>query len=158
VDEAADKAFADALLDHGDLNLLAEICYIALSRGILPQARAMLDALVRLRPRAEVTLVGEAMFWLTLNEPRLAVDKLRNGPPSDSVRAFLGYAMMHSGEAEAGARILQEVAAKARVPACRTLAATFLEERAKAAKDPSYALFAALDRKSPAQGAKISFN
>lgn len=125
----------DLGLGTEDIRLLADVGFIALSRGFLAEARALLDALRLLRPGSDACLVGEGVFWLAMGEPAIAVEKLRCGPPSDAVRSFLGIALFQSGAVEEATDVLDDVAQTASRRAYADLAAAVLRDRDEARKD-----------------------
>jgi hypothetical protein len=124
------EQYADAFgFESDDLRMLADICYMAIYRGFLGQARAILDLLLILRPNSDATLVAEGLYWLAAGVPDTAIKKMRAAKPTDAIRALLGIALIRSGANGDGVEILSNLHSTGSEPVYRNAAATVLHEQ-----------------------------
>ncbi|WP_181705344.1 tetratricopeptide repeat protein [Chthonobacter rhizosphaerae] len=90
------RALTD-LLDGEDLRLLADIGFIAATRGLHGQAGAIFAALQALRPDTEAPSIGLALTDLAAGRPQDALDRLARGPRTPAVLVFQGIAAVRCG-------------------------------------------------------------
>lgn len=114
------------LLDAGDVRLLVEMGFTALSRGRLAEAATIFAGVEAARPREEAGGIGRALVCLHRGAVDEAVRILRVLPPSDAARAFLGLAVARSGDQAEARAILTEVVENASGTASAGLAADLL--------------------------------
>ena len=115
-------------LDPADVRILTDIGFIALTRGHMRHAREIFDAIALLSPGSDASIVGEAMFWLIMNKPEQALRHLRNAPPTDAVRAFLGIALQRAGKTGDALEVLAEVRETAPPGPCREVCNAAMKE------------------------------
>ena len=95
--------------DVEDLRALADIGFIAMSRGLNVEAAKIFEAVRLLRPEQDAGFIGAALVDLRLGKAESAIALLRKPPPSDAVRLFLGLALINFGERREGIDILEDV-------------------------------------------------
>lgn len=100
---------SDEILTAEDLRLLADIGFIAASRGLTDQADVIFKGVRTLRPRQEAGFVGGAMVQILASDPRAAVAALENAPVTAATRTFLGIALIQEGNTSKGKTMLQSV-------------------------------------------------
>jgi hypothetical protein len=89
-------------IESEDVRALADLGFIALSRGLDRHAAAIFEGLQAARPNQEAGFIGRALVDLARGEVEAALRTLRSLPPSDAVLAFLGMALIrHGDQAEA---------------------------------------------------------
>lgn len=100
----------DDIVTSEDLRTLADIGFIASSRGMNSHARAMFAALRGLRPEQEVGYLGEAVVSLLSGNPGLAITTLKKAPETSATQSFLGLALLQEGNRTAGEKVLNTIA------------------------------------------------
>ncbi len=103
----------DKLVSSDELKLLADIGFIAVSRGLFDHASAIFDALKAMRPEAEAAFLGQGMIDILRGAPVDAITTLKNAPRTDAVYTFLGIALMQAGDLEEGRKLLEDVRSSA---------------------------------------------
>ena len=103
---------ADAFVAD-DVRLLADIGFLALSRGLDRHALAVFEGVQALRPTQEAGPLGVALVQLYRGELDDAVKGLRALKPSDAALTFLGLALSRQGAASEAREVLDEVLASA---------------------------------------------
>jgi len=97
------------LLASKDVQLLAEIGFIALSYGFYDHARDIFDGLATIRPKQEGCVIGRSLVCIVLGEVDKAVSLLRSVPISDLVCLFLGIALVKQGKLQSAREYLELV-------------------------------------------------
>lgn len=105
-----------------DVRLMADIGFIAFSRGFHREAAAIFRGLMAARPSQEAGPIGLALVHLMRDEAAEAIAILKKQPPSDAVLTYLGLAQSRIGDIAAARRNLTEVAGTALDPSFSTLA------------------------------------
>ncbi len=103
----------EKLISSEELKLLADIGFVAVSRGLFDHASAIFEALKAMRPDGEAGYLGLGMIDILRGTPAAAVTTLQSAPRTDAVYTFLGIALMQSGDINAGRRVLEDVRATA---------------------------------------------
>lgn len=109
-----------------DVRTLADLGYIALSRGLDQHAMAIFQGVQIERPQQEAGPIGIALVHLLRGELDTAIKMLRGAGPGDAARTFLGIALARHGEIEEAKRLLANVAATAKGTSHGNLAAETL--------------------------------
>jgi hypothetical protein len=112
-----------------DVRTLADVGFIALSRGLNAEASRIFEAVRIFRPDREAGYIGAALVELRRGDIEAAVKLLKPLPPSDTARAFLGLALMRLGERRDGIDMLQDVIEHAGETPAGRLASAILRER-----------------------------
>jgi len=99
----------EKILTSEDLRLLADIGFIAGSRGLNEHAGAMFEAIRALRPEQEAGFLGGAMIRILEGDPATAVKELEKAPVTPATRTFLGIALVQEGNPSKGREVLQAV-------------------------------------------------
>lgn len=99
----------DEILDRDVMGLLADIGFIAGSRGMNGHARAIFEAIRTLRPAQEAGFLGDSMVDILSGDPSAAADKLRKAPTTVATRTFLGIALLQEGNVREGRQTLEDV-------------------------------------------------
>ncbi len=100
-------------VESEDLRTLADIGFIAASRGMNDHAVAIFEAIRVLRPNQEAGFLGHGLVKILSGNPGIAIEMLRAGPPTDAIRTFLGIALIENAEIQEGREILEDVIAMA---------------------------------------------
>jgi hypothetical protein len=109
-------------LQADDVRALADIGFLALSRGLDKQAMAIFAGVKAARPEQEAGPLGIALVHMLRGELDIAVRMLRALPPSDTALTFLGMALARQGQVDEARGLLEEVAATAADTAAGKLA------------------------------------
>lgn len=96
-----------------DVRMLADIGFLALSRGLDRHALAIFEGVRALRPAQEAGPLGIAMVQLHRGEVDAAVATLRGLRPSDAALTFLGLALARQGAQGEARALLSEVVTSA---------------------------------------------
>ncbi|PTW56652.1 hypothetical protein C8N35_111115 [Breoghania corrubedonensis] len=99
----------DDILDRDLISLLADIGFIAGSRGMNDHARAIFKAICALRPDQEAGFLGESMVDILSGDAQSAITKLNRAPTTVATRTFLGIALIQGGNVPDGRETLQTV-------------------------------------------------
>ena len=99
----------EGMLDSDDVRTLSDLGFLALSRGLRPQARTIFEGVKAARPTQEAGFIGAALVCLADGQIEEAVKILRGLPPTDSARVFLGIALARHGDQRAAREIFQEI-------------------------------------------------
>ena len=86
-------------LEAEDVRALADIGFIALSRGLDAHAEAIFTGLSAARPEQDVGAIGGALVLMLRGDVDAAIAALRKLGPGDTVQAFLGLALARQGHA-----------------------------------------------------------
>lgn len=92
-----------------DVRTLVDIGFIAWSRGLDAQAAKIFEAVRLVRPNQEAGFIGGALVELQLGKADRALELLRQIPPTDTARAFLGVALLKHGERGEANEVLNDV-------------------------------------------------
>lgn len=115
------------MIQSDELRTLVDLGFLAATRGWADEARPIFDAVRAVRPHEPAGFVGLALLALNDGRPADAVKLLRQAAPADSVRAFLGAALLQLGETEEARSVLQDVIDTASDPAPKDLARVLLQ-------------------------------
>lgn len=96
-------------LTGDEVRALADLGFIALSRGLDTHAAAIFDGLSIARPEQEVGAIGRALVKMLRGDVDEAIALLRTLGPSDAVQAFLGMALARQGLGEEAQHVLNDV-------------------------------------------------
>ncbi|MEN3385169.1 MAG: hypothetical protein V7608_5213 [Hyphomicrobiales bacterium] len=96
-------------LESEDARALADLGFIALSRGLDRHAAAIFEGLQAARPNQEAGFIGRALVDLARGEIEAALQTLRSLPPSDAALTFLGMALIRHGDQTEARDVLGEV-------------------------------------------------
>ena len=96
-------------LESKDARALADIGFIALSRGLDRHAAAIFVGLQAARPKEEAGFIGGALVDLARGEVEAALRILRSLPPTDAALTFLGMALIRHGDKAEARDVLGEV-------------------------------------------------
>jgi hypothetical protein len=116
------------IFETEDVRTLVDAGFIAWSRGLYAEAGRIFEAVRLIRPASEVGFIGGALVSLRKGDALDAVEQLRKQAPTDSVRAFLGFALLKLGEREEALAILHDVVRFAGDRPPGKLARSILEE------------------------------
>jgi predicted Zn-dependent protease len=111
-----------------DVRMLAELGFVALSRGRNDEAAAIFAGVQAARPAQEAGFIGSSFVHLARGELDAAIKTLRSLPPSDTARTFLAMALNRSGDRAAAREILNEVVLSAGGSPDAVLARELLDE------------------------------
>ncbi|MEJ1160509.1 tetratricopeptide repeat protein [Prosthecomicrobium sp. N25] len=98
-------------LEPDDVRALADLGFLALSRGLGVEAEAIFEALRAVRPGEEAPLIGLGLVRLAAGEFDRAVAQFRAAPKTDAALTFLGIALLRQGALAEARRVLETVAA-----------------------------------------------
>ena len=101
------------ILNSEELKLLADIGFIAVSRGLSNHAGAIFDVIREMRPEQEAGFLGHGMIKILEGNASEALKDLEAAPKTDGVLTFLGIAYIQTGNAQKGKELLEEVTASA---------------------------------------------
>ncbi|GMP12195.1 hypothetical protein [Bradyrhizobium sp. TM239] len=96
-------------LTADDVRTLAELGFMALSRGQGTKAAAIFAGVQAARPAQEAGFIGAALVDMAAGNYAGAVKTMRALPPTDTRQAFLAMALYRSGDRIAAREILLEV-------------------------------------------------
>jgi Flp pilus assembly protein TadD len=96
-------------LESEDARALADLGFIALSRGLDRHAAAIFEGLQAARPNEEAGFIGRALVDLARGDVESALRILRALPPSDAALTFLGMALIRHGDKAEARDTLGEV-------------------------------------------------
>ncbi|GMO22107.1 hypothetical protein [Bradyrhizobium sp. TM233] len=96
-------------LTADDVRTLAELGFMALSRGQGAKAAAIFAGVQAARPAQEAGFIGAALVDMAAGNYAGAVKTMRSLPPTDTQQAFLAMALYRSGDRSAAREILLEV-------------------------------------------------
>lgn len=99
----------DEILDRDLISLLADIGFIAGSRGMNDHARAIFKAVCALRPAQEAGFLGDSMVDLLSGNASVAVMKLKKAPTTIATKTFLGIALIQEGNINEGRETLETI-------------------------------------------------
>jgi hypothetical protein len=120
----------DKIVSSEELRILADIGFIAASRGLFDHATAIFEALKALRPEGEAGYLGHGIIDILRGAPASALTTLQDAPRTDAVYTFMGIAQMQVGNLEEGKRLLRDVCSSAEGTAFARIAAQSLEQAA----------------------------
>ncbi|MEO9530045.1 tetratricopeptide repeat protein [Roseibium sp.] len=106
-------AAIDDIITSQDLQLLADIGFIAGSRGMNDHANAIFEAIRALRPEQEAGFLGSAMIRILAGDPGAAIKELEKAPTTVATRTFLGIALVQQGNVPRGREVLEAVVSTA---------------------------------------------
>jgi hypothetical protein len=124
-------------MDTEDVRTLADLGYMALSRGLDHHALAIFQGIQAARPQQEAAQIGIALVHLLRGEIDAAIDILRGLGPGDAPRTFLGIALARSGDLHEAKRLLSDVATTAGGTPYADLAASTLASLQNSSSPPS---------------------
>ncbi len=123
------------MIESKDVRTLVDLGFIAVTRGLDKHATAIFDGIRAVRPDEDAAYIGPALLMIQKGDMNGAIKLLRSRPPSDSIRLFLGMALLRHGDISDAIDVLQDVIATARDGAFTELAKNMLS--ATAADGPS---------------------
>jgi hypothetical protein len=94
-----------------DVRVLADLGYVALSRGLDQHAMAIFQGVKTARPQGEAGAIGIALVHLLRGDMDTAIKLLRGAGPGDAARTFLGIALARHGDVDEAKKLLTNVAA-----------------------------------------------
>lgn len=105
------------LPDACDIRLLTQVGFLAASRGDVPRALRIFNALALLRPDQAFSFVGMACALMNAARAADAVQRLQAiclppGPESDMLRAFQGLALQLDGRAGESTYVLRQIVSR----------------------------------------------
>ncbi|MEM7693051.1 MAG: hypothetical protein AAF318_01260 [Pseudomonadota bacterium] len=104
------------LIEADDVRLLAEIGFLALSKGLTVEAERIFEGIAAVRPGQEVSAIGRGLTALAKGDANAAVTILRAGPKTDAVATYLALALAKAGETDAAKAQLTDIAEMALDP------------------------------------------
>ena len=115
------------------VQLLNEIGYVAIGRGLKKDAETVFDALSSIRPNSELPLIGLAVCALNFGKFKEALEILSEkaakvNPDSDLVKAFFALVLMYSKQIKQCKEIVSEVIKNNKDEAAVSLAKTIQSE------------------------------
>ena len=123
------------MIESKDVRTLVDLGFIAVTRGLDKHAIAIFDGVRAVRPDEDAAYIGPALLMIQKGDINGAIKLLRSRPPSDSIRVFLGMALLRHGDITDAIDVLQDLVATAGDPALADLATNLLA--ATAADGPS---------------------
>lgn len=117
-----------AQFESEDVRLLADVGFIAWSRGFDTEASCIFEAVRLLRPHHEAGYIGGALVRLRRGDCLGAVEYLRKPKPTNVVCTFLGVALLKLGERKEGLEMLSDAASRAQGDPSSRLASSILNE------------------------------
>ena len=105
------------MLNSDEVRMLVDLGFVAVTRGMEAQAAAIFDGVQAIRPDQDASYIGPALILMNKGDVASAIKLLRSRPPSDSIRLFLGMALLRLGEIAEGEAVLHDLVATAREPA-----------------------------------------
>jgi hypothetical protein len=96
-------------MQSDDVRALADLGFLALSRGMDQHAMAIFQGVKAVRPQQEAGNIGIALVHLLRNELDQAIKVLRGIGPSDAGLTFLGIALSRQGDLAEAKRLLAKV-------------------------------------------------
>ena len=99
----------DDIVTSDDLRLLADIGFMASSRGRGEQADTIFAAIRALRPEEEAGFVGGAIVGILAGDPDAAIRALKDAPTTVATQTFRGIALVLSGRTSEGRETLKGV-------------------------------------------------
>ena len=118
------------VLTAGEVKLLTEMGFIALSSGLSREAEAIFLGVKAARPHGEAGTIGLAMLRLAENRIDEAIALLRAQRRSVASRVYLGLALARQGNIRLARKTLQSVVERAPDTSFAALAAAELQELA----------------------------
>ncbi|MDR3144624.1 MAG: hypothetical protein LBT64_03980 [Puniceicoccales bacterium] len=117
------------------VQLLMELGYVAVGRGLQLQAQAIFDGLAAARPNSEIPLIGLAVCKINFGDflgasKILAEQALRINPDSGMAKCFLAMAIKEIGGKREAEELIGQV-----IETCEEPAAKKLAESLRAGKD-----------------------
>ncbi|WP_156510669.1 hypothetical protein [Labrenzia sp. OB1] len=100
----------DTLIKAKELQLLADIGFIAGSRGLHRHANVIFDAIEAMRPKQEISFLGKAIVQILAGHPEAAVEGLAKAPATPATQAFYGIGLVQLGDTRKGREILERIA------------------------------------------------
>jgi Flp pilus assembly protein TadD len=114
-----------------DVRALADLGFVALSRGMDQHAIAIFQGVKAARPQQEAGNLGIALVHMLRGDLDQAVKLLRELGPSDAALTFLGMALARQGDTAEATRVLNNVVATAKGTSYAALAADTLASLGK---------------------------
>lgn len=107
------------LPEHSDIQLLAQVGFIAAGRADVPRALRIFEALALQQPERVFAYVGLTTALLNAGRAieavqRLHAVKLPDGPESDTLEVFRGLALQLAGHSSESTYVLRQVVRRAR--------------------------------------------
>jgi Flp pilus assembly protein TadD len=118
-------------MQSDDVRTLADLGYLALSRGLDEHAMAIFQGVKAARPDQEAGTIGVALVHMLRGELDPAIKLLRGLGPSDAALTFLGIALARQGELDEARRLLTDVVTTAAGTPCAHLAQETLASLAR---------------------------
>jgi hypothetical protein len=115
------------------VRLLFEIGYVAVGRGLQSYAEDIFDALITVRPKSELPVVGLAVCKMNFGDfalaSKLLIEKaLVINPSSDIAKSFLGVVSHYCGAINEATVIMNEVARNGKDEGAVSMAKAVLSE------------------------------
>jgi hypothetical protein len=110
------------MIESNVARLMADVGFMAISRGFDTEALVIFDGLTAARPTQEAGPLGRALVHLLRDEIDEAARLLRALPPSDAALSFLALAKSRSGDKAAARELLENVKRSAGDPVYASLA------------------------------------
>jgi hypothetical protein len=138
VDEEKDLPVPSELMQ-----LLMELGYVAIGRGLQRQAAAIFNGVTAARPRSELPLVGLAVnginFGNFLDASKILIEALKINRNSGIAKCFLAIAVKALGGTSHANDLAREVVEECDDPAAKALAESFLagKDAAEVAAEPA---------------------
>jgi len=114
-------------MESDDVRTLADLGFVALSRGMDRHAMTIFEGVKAARPQQEAGPLGIALVHMLRGDLDQAAKLLRELGPSDAALTFLGMALARQGNLTEARRLLGNVIATAKGTPYAALAAETLE-------------------------------
>ena len=118
------------MIESKDVRTLVDLGFIAVTRGLDKHAAAIFDGVRAVRPNEDAAYIGPALLMIQKGDINGAIKLLRSRPPSDSIRVFLGMALLRHGDIKDAVDVLHDLVATAGDPALSDLARNLLASTA----------------------------
>lgn len=115
-------------IDKEDVQLLADIGFLALSYGSLDAGETIFKGVEAARPGSEAGPLGLALADLARGDIDAAVEILQRLPPSDPAQLYLGIALWRSGDKAAADAIFTDLVKTAGGTAFGDIAAAHIQK------------------------------
>jgi len=117
------------------VQLLMEAGFLAVGKGMFPQATAIFAGVAAVRPESELPIVGQAIAQMNSGRADDAIQTLKNkalvlNPDSQIARSFLGLALKIGGFQAESRALLSEVVKNNSAPEAVALAQDLLAQPA----------------------------
>lgn len=99
----------NTLFKKKELQLIADIGFIAGWYGLHGHANAIFDAFKAIRPEHEVGFLGRAIVRILAGDPKAAIEELAQAPVTPATQTFYGIGLVQLGDTKKGREFLEQV-------------------------------------------------